>query len=175
MSSPGFVTVSPDLLDALSAVAGTENVITDPAGVETLSKDYYWYSPVLRKRLEERRASAVVKVSSLDVLRDVVSLAVKAGVPITPRGAATGNYGQCIPLYGGLVLDLSGLDAIVSIADGVVTAEPGARLSSIENAARAKGWELRCYPFDLDQGLAGRVHQRRLGWHRLDHLGRAPR
>jgi FAD/FMN-containing dehydrogenase len=146
MSSPGFVTVSPDLLDALSAVAGTENVITDPAGVETLSKDYYWYSPVLRKRLEERRASAVVKVSSLDVLRDVVSLAVKAGVPITPRGAATGNYGQCIPLYGGLVLDLSGLDAIVSIADGVVTAEPGARLSSIENEARAKGWELRCYP-----------------------------
>lgn len=146
MSSPGFVTVTSDLLDALSAVAGTENVITDPAGVETLSKDYYWYSPILRERLEERRASAVVKISSLEVLRDVVSLAAKAGVPMTPRGAATGNYGQCIPLYGGLVLDLSGMDAILSIADGVVTAEPGARLSAIEAAARPKGWELRCYP-----------------------------
>jgi len=146
MLSPGFISLSPDLLDALGAVAGTENVTSDPAGVETLSKDYYWYSPVLRERLEARKAAAAVKVSSLDVLRDVVSLAAKAGIPITPRGAATGNYGQCIPLYGGLVVDLSGMDGIVSIEDGVVTAEPGTRLAAIENAARPKGWELRCYP-----------------------------
>lgn len=146
MGSPGYVEISTDFLDALGAIAGTENVITDPAGVETLSKDYYWYSPVLRDRLESRHAAAAVKVSSLEVLREVVSLAVKAGLPITPRGAATGNYGQCIPLYGGLVVDLSGMDQILAIADGVVTTEPGARLSSIESAARAKGWELRCYP-----------------------------
>lgn len=146
MASLGFVDLSGDFLDALSAVAGTENVITDPAGVETLSKDYYWYSPVLKERLEPRRAAAAVKVSSLDVLRDVVSLAAKASIPITPRGAATGNYGQCVPLFGGLVIDLAGMDRLISIEDGVVTAEPGARLSTIENAARLKGWELRCYP-----------------------------
>lgn len=146
MASLGFVELTSDFLDALSAVAGTENVITDPAGVETLSKDYYWYSPVLKDRLETRRASAAVKVASLEVLREIVSLAAKAAVPITPRGAATGNYGQCIPLYGGLVVDLSGMDRLISIEEGVVTAEPGTRLSTIENAARPKGWELRCYP-----------------------------
>jgi FAD/FMN-containing dehydrogenase len=146
MVSPGFIALSPELLDALAAVAGTENVITDPAGLETLSKDYYWYSPVLKARLDERRASAAVKVGSREVLEEVIALAARAGVPITPRGAATGNYGQCIPLYGGLVVDLSGMDRILRIEDGVVTAEPGARLAAIENAARKSGWELRCYP-----------------------------
>lgn len=146
MPTPGFVPVSSGLIDALGAVAGTENVIVDDAGVETLSKDYYWYSPVLTKRLGDRRAAAAVKVSSLDVLREVVALAVAARVPLTVRGAATGNYGQCIPLYGGLVIDIGGMDEILSVADGVVTAEPGARLAVIENAARPLGWELRCYP-----------------------------
>lgn len=146
MHTPGFVSLSSDFLDALSAVAGTENVITDASGVETLSKDYYWYSPVLTRRLEDRRAAAAVKIDSLDVLQQVVALAVAERIPLTLRGAATGNYGQCIPLYGGLVLDLSAFNHILSIAEGVVTAEPGARLGAIENAARAQGWELRCYP-----------------------------
>lgn len=146
MPSPGFVSLSSELIESLCAVAGPESVIIDESGVETLSKDYYWYSPVLTPRLEERRAAAAVKVDSLQVLTDVVALAARARVPITVRGAATGNYGQCIPLYGGLVIDLSGMNRILSIEGDVVTAEPGARLATIENAARATGWELRCYP-----------------------------
>jgi FAD/FMN-containing dehydrogenase len=65
---------------------------------------------------------------------------------VVPRGAGTGNYGQCVPLYGGVVLDLARLDRIHSIENGVARVEPGARLGSIENAARAAGWELRCMP-----------------------------
>jgi len=147
MDNPGFVGISPDVLDELGGLAGTENVITDKAGVETFSKDYYWYSPVLLSRLERYHASAAVKVCSLDVLKDVVAVAVANGLPVTLRGAATGNYGQCIPLCGGVVIDLSGMDRVLGVtADGVITAEPGARLVTLENAARAKGWELRCYP-----------------------------
>lgn len=146
MPSPGFVAVSPALVDEFSAVAGPENVVLDPAGIESLSKDYYWYSPVLSARLKDRRASVAVKIDSLDVLRAVASVAVKARAPITLRGGATGNYGQCIPLYGGLVIDLSGMSRLIAIKDAVATAEPGVRLATIENAARAQGWELKCYP-----------------------------
>jgi FAD/FMN-containing dehydrogenase len=146
MHTPGFVAVSSDVVDELGGFAGTENVVTDPAGVETFSKDYYWYSPVLLGRLERYHASAAVKVCSLDVLKEVVTLAVAQGLPVTLRGAATGNYGQCIPLCGGIVVDLSGMDQILAVADGVVVCEPGTRLVTIENAARAKGWELRSYP-----------------------------
>jgi len=146
MPTPGFVEVPAEMIDELGAVAGTENVITDPAGVETFSKDYYWYSPVLLSRLEGYRASAIVRACSLEVLEAVVALAVARGLPVTLRGAATGNYGQCIPLCGGIVIDLSGMDRVLGVKDGVITAEPGARLVTLEQAARAQGWELRSYP-----------------------------
>ena len=34
------------------------------------------------------------------------------GVPLTVRGAGTGNYGQCVPLDGGVVMLTTGLQRI---------------------------------------------------------------
>ncbi|WP_221033127.1 FAD-binding oxidoreductase [Actomonas aquatica] len=146
MSTPGFVPLSATFIAALSDLLGADNVITSGKNLTTLSQDFYWYSPVLRERIGDRYAAAAAKVSSLDQLKQIVSLAVKERVPLTVRGGATGNYGQCVPLFGGLVLDLTGMDKIIDLSDGVVTAEPGARLGIIENQARPLGWELRCYP-----------------------------
>ena len=144
--TPGFVPVESSVIDELQVIVGYEQVITAEAEVETLSKDCYWYSPVLSNRLEARRASAVVKVSSVPELRTVLSIAYKNDLPVTLRGGATGNYGQCIPLCGGLVIDITGLDRIPSIEDGVVTTESGVRVINLERAVRAKGYELRCLP-----------------------------
>lgn len=125
---------------------GKERVITSPADVDAMSKDCYWYSPVLKDRLEDRRGAAVVKVGSVQALRSTLSLAYERNLPVTVRGGATGNYGQSIPLRGGLVVDITGMDRIIGIEDGVVTTEPGVRMISLERAVRAKGWELRCLP-----------------------------
>jgi FAD/FMN-containing dehydrogenase len=66
---------------------------------------------------------------------------------VTVRGSGTGNYGQAIPLEGGVVIDLALMDRILAIEpSGVAVCEPGARLITIENEARKAGWELRCYP-----------------------------
>jgi FAD/FMN-containing dehydrogenase len=111
-----------------------------------LSKDCYWYSPVLKARLDERRASAAVKVSTVADLKAVLAMAYRHDLPVTVRGGATGNYGQCIPLCGGLVVDISGLDRIISIGGGVVTTEPGVRVVNLERAVRAQGWEMKCLP-----------------------------
>lgn len=146
MSTPGFVPVPAELISELESLVGAENTVVSGKNLDTLSKDFYWYSPVLSDRIGDRIASVAVKVANLEQLTAVVSLAAKANIPITPRGGATGNYGQAVPLYGGLVIDLTAFDAILSIEDGVVTAEPGARLVIIENEARPLGWELRCYP-----------------------------
>lgn len=146
MPTPGFVSLSPSLLAELPTIVGSDNVVTEGKGLETLSKDFYWYSPVLTDRIGERVASAAVKVQSLEQLKQAAALAHADNIPITPRGAATGNYGQAVPLFGGLVIDLSGFDRIIDISEGVVTAEPGARLVHVENQARPLGYELRCYP-----------------------------
>lgn len=144
--SPGFVSVSPVLAEELRALVGAGQVVTAEAEVEALSKDCYWYSPVLKARLEDRRAAAAVKVATVAELKAVLAFAYRHDLPVTVRGGATGNYGQCIPLCGGLVVDVTGLDRIGPIEDGVVTAEPGVRVVNLERAVRARGWELRCLP-----------------------------
>ncbi len=130
----------------LRALLGAEHVIESGDSLETLSKDYYWYSPVLKRQLDDKRADLVARPGTIEELRQVIAACFQAGVPIVPRGAGTGNYGQCVPIYGGVVIDLARLDKIHSVAGGVVHAEAGARLGTIETVARAAGWELRCLP-----------------------------
>jgi hypothetical protein len=137
----------PDNLRAgLRALLGPENVVEGGDSLETLSKDFYWYSPVLRRQLDDKRAGLVARPGSIDELRKTVTACFEAGVPIIARGAGTGNYGQCVPLYGGVVIDFARLDRILSLDGGVARVEAGARMGPIETAARAAGWELRCMP-----------------------------
>lgn len=155
MTSSEFVPVSAELLDLLRSYVGPESVISDPASVLPASQDFYWYSPILKRQLSEKRADAIVKVPSREALSDVIAAAFAADVPITLRGAGTGNYGQSIPLKGGLLVDLSPMDQILGIADGVAHLEPGVRLQAIENAARPLGYELRCYPSTIVKATVG--------------------
>jgi FAD/FMN-containing dehydrogenase len=135
-----------ELKSELRALVGAGNLIDAGESLETLSKDFYWYSPVLRLQLDDKRADAAVRPGSLAELRAVVSACSRARVPVVPRGAGTGNYGQCVPLYGGVVIDLSRMDRILSLDGGVARVEAGARLGTIEAEARRAGWELRCMP-----------------------------
>jgi FAD/FMN-containing dehydrogenase len=139
--------IVPESLRAeLRTLLRPENVIESGESLETLSKDFYWYSPVLKRQLDDKRAELVARPGSIDEVRATIAACFRADVPVVPRGAGTGNYGQCVPLYGGVVIDLARLDRIHSVEGGVVRAEAGARLGTIEATARAAGWELRCLP-----------------------------
>jgi FAD/FMN-containing dehydrogenase len=131
----------------LGALLPPGRTITDDDQVERLSKDFYWYSPVLERQLHDKKADFAVAPESIDDLAATLAFAYAHDIPVTVRGAGTGNYGQAVPLFGGIVLDLARLDRIIEITpDGIIRAEPGARLGSLEEAARKVGWELRCYP-----------------------------
>ncbi len=89
-------------------------------------------------------------------VRGILRFCFARDIPVTPRGAGTGNYGQAIPLNGGVVLDLSLMDRIEAItADGVAVCEPGVRLGVLETQARTAGWELRCYPSTIVKASVG--------------------
>jgi FAD/FMN-containing dehydrogenase len=133
-----------------------ERFVTTPSVIERLSKDFYWYSPVLRPRLEDKRAEAVVQPINVDEVCSILRFCYEHNIPVTPRGAGTGNYGQAIPLHGGLVLDLSRMDRIESITpEGIAVCEPGVRLGVLETEARTQGWELRCYPSTIVKASLG--------------------
>ncbi len=133
-------------LEQFRAILGESNVLTEAETVEKLSKDFFWYSPKLKKELDHKRAAVVLKIDSRESLRKIVPICCREQIPLTVRGGGTGNYGQCIPLYGGAVLDLGGMNRLESIKDGVAKVEPGVRLVTIETEGRKLGWELRCMP-----------------------------
>ena len=137
-------------------VADPRRVITAAGAVDRLSHDFYWYSPVLRPQLAGKTGDVVVQPISLEEVLAILRFAGKNEIPVTVRGAGTGNYGQCVPLEGGIVLDLSLMDKLEQItADGVAVCQPGLRLAVLETEGRKKGWELRMYPSTLAKASIG--------------------
>src|SRR5580658_3500703 len=100
--------MSESLAAGLSEVIGDPvRILTAPALIERLSKDFYWYSPVLKRQLASKVGDVVVQPLDVEEILAIARFAGKSSIPVTVRGAGTGNYGQCIPLQGGIILDLA--------------------------------------------------------------------
>lgn len=125
---------------------GKVECTTDPMKIRIKSRDRYAVSPLLKQMLEGKKADVVVSPKTMDELLAVVRAAVKFKIPVTERGGGTANYGQSVPLRGGILLDMSGFAGLVFLRPGVVRAKAGTIIAAIEDAARAIGWELRFHP-----------------------------
>jgi FAD/FMN-containing dehydrogenase len=133
------------------------------ARVERLSQDFYWFSPVLKRQLDGLRADAVARPRTEAEIAAIVGACATAGVPITVRGSGTGNYGQCMPLHGGVILDLSAYNQLSWVRPGVGRAQAGIRMGEFDRQARAlfgaeSGWELRCVPSTFRSATLGGLY-----------------
>ncbi|QPC92421.1 FAD-binding oxidoreductase [Mesorhizobium sp. INR15] len=128
----------------------------NPAIVQQKSRDFYWYSPVLKRQLDHVTGDLIVTPrNEAEVIR-VLAACHRHGVPVTPRGSGTGNYGQAMPLSGGVVLNLAEMNEIRSIGPGCVVTGPGAVLAEIDKATRAhSGQELRLSPSTYNTASIG--------------------
>jgi FAD/FMN-containing dehydrogenase len=118
-----------------------------PGLVKQKSRDFYWYSPVLKRQLDDVTADLVVTPQDEAEVIRIMKACYALGVPITPRGSGTGNYGQAMPLAGGVVLNLAAMNKVKAISSGRVTAEAGAILAHIDRDTRAKvQQEIRLHP-----------------------------
>jgi FAD/FMN-containing dehydrogenase len=149
--------MDPRHIAELISITGDESrVLTQPLVVGQLSRDFYWYSPVLRKLLDGKVAEVVIQPLGATEIQSLLRYCYDRNIPVTVRGAGTGNYGQAVPLQGGAVLDLTRMDQIEEIQpDGVAVCQPGVRLGALENEARKLGWELRCYPSTVVKSSLG--------------------
>lgn len=120
--------------------------ILAPDQVAKLSKDYYHFSPILAAQLADKAGDLVVRPKNEDEVLKVAQVCVSSRLPLTVRGAGTGNYGQAIPLAGGIILDMSEMSAVKWIKPGRACVEPGAKLAAIDRIARPQGWEIRMAP-----------------------------
>ncbi|MDD4004318.1 MAG: FAD-linked oxidase C-terminal domain-containing protein [Elusimicrobiaceae bacterium] len=90
----------------LAAEAGRENVSSDQTSLALYSYD---------SSLGRARPEGVVRITDWRKLQPVVKILYDAGVPFVPRAAATSLSGGCVPLKGGVVLNLAPLTGIIEI------------------------------------------------------------
>jgi FAD/FMN-containing dehydrogenase len=133
-------------LDALIADLGDMPVTTEPGVVRRRSRDFFWYSPILNQQLHGKSADVLVTPRSEGDVIKVAAACAKRRVPLTVRAAATGNYGQAVPLQGGVLLDMTAMDRVLWWKPGVLRAQAGARMHEIDALTRPGGWELRMHP-----------------------------
>jgi FAD/FMN-containing dehydrogenase len=141
---------------ALKSRLGGIKTEDNPALVRQKSRDFYWYSPTLKRQLDAVTADIVVSPKSEAEVLQTLAAAFKLGIPITPRGTGTGNYGQAMPLSGGIVLDLSGFNAVKHIAPGLVVTEPGAVMAAVDRETRPhSSQEIRLHPSTYNTASLG--------------------
>ena len=134
---------------------GPAAVSADPSRIDRLSVDWAHMSPILAEQLPAGRADLIVTPSTADHIPLILKHCYEMRVPITPRGTGLGNYGQAIPLHGGLLLDISACRAVVEIGDGWVNAEAGARMRDLDVAVHGTGQELTIYPSTKGSTVGG--------------------
>jgi FAD/FMN-containing dehydrogenase len=130
----------------LLADLGDVPVVTEMGVVRRKSRDFFWYSPILNKQLHGLSADIIVEPrDDADVVRTLAAC-FKRRIPVTPRGGATGNYGQAVPLQGGVLMDMGRLTKVELIRPGIARLGAGGRMDHIDAALRPHGWELRQHP-----------------------------
>jgi FAD/FMN-containing dehydrogenase len=108
--------------------------------------DYHWYSPILAEQLQGKRPDLVLRPRDLAEVLQLAAVCARHRVPLTVRGGGTGNYGQCVPLHGGIVMDATALDRVLQIEPGWATVQTGVLLYDLNQAARRGGQQLRMWP-----------------------------
>ncbi|MBW0002900.1 MAG: FAD-binding oxidoreductase, partial [Hyphomicrobiales bacterium] len=133
-------------MDAFRRDVADVPVIDEQRVVRLRSRDFFWYSPVLNEQLHGLAADIIaVPRDEADVMR-VARACARHRIPLTPRGGGTGNYGQAVPLAGGVLLDLTELNVIEWHKAGVLRVAAGAKMVDIDMALKGHGWELRMHP-----------------------------
>ncbi len=105
-------TPRPTLLGTeLRAILGPgARVLDDPDQLEC-----YAYDASFEAMLTPRRPEVVVQPRHVEDVGRTMAFAWKNRIPVTPRGAATGQAGGALPAKGGIVVDVSGLNQIVEL------------------------------------------------------------
>ncbi len=113
----------------LSRLLSKGKVKTDP-------EDLYSYASDSIRYYAKNNPDAVILPSTAEDVSTVIKYASKNSIPVTPRGAGSGLAGGCVPVDGGIVIDMKRMNSIVEVNRGNMTAitEAGTVLSNFHRA-----------------------------------------
>lgn len=132
------------LIQALQAVVGSDNIITNADELAPYGRDSYSYH-------SGPPPHVVVFASSTEQVASIVKLAGSYKCPIIARGAGTSLEGHTTTPMGGIVLDMSRMDAVLTVreADMDCDVQAGVVWSHLNEALKPRGlW----FPVDPGPG-----------------------
>ncbi|MGQ0826140.1 MAG: FAD-binding oxidoreductase [Actinomycetota bacterium] len=128
-----------DVLAKQLGETGAE-VVDAPSVISEASRD--WWPLAMIWALDNQvaaRASVVVRPSSTEQVPAVLALCNEARVPVTPAAGRSGVCGASVPVFGGVLLDLTALSGIVDVdtVSMLVDVRPGTFGDVFEDQLRA--------------------------------------
>ncbi|MDP2268408.1 MAG: FAD-binding protein, partial [Deltaproteobacteria bacterium] len=127
--------ITAEIKKTISAIVGAVNVLD--SDVERFA---YSYDASFMPLLPANQPDIVVRPLTTGEVSQVMAVAYQHAIPVTPRGAASGRTGGCVPLRGGISLSLDRMTKIVELDEKnmAVTAEAGVRTFDLYNCCAAK-------------------------------------
>jgi glycolate oxidase len=137
------------IVEALQGIVGEGNVLVGQEALEPYSHD----ETVGLQASPE----VVVKVTSAQQVSEVLKLAQRERIPVTPRGAGYGLSGGAVAVRGGVILSMEKMSRILEIdrENLMVTVEPGVITGDIHRAVEAEGLFYPPDPASLDSCSIG--------------------
>jgi glycolate oxidase len=142
-----------NILDALRQISGPGNVIIDESLLEPYSHDEYAEKEIRRFPV------CVVRPRNTSEVSEILQLANKHKIPVTPRGGGTGLCGGCVPISGGIVLSLERMKRIIEIdtANLMAVVEAGVTLKEFYEAIEGSGLLFPPHPGDEGAQIGGLI------------------
>ena len=90
----------------------------------------------------EETPEVVLKVTSAEQISKILKYANENLIPVVVRGSGTGLVGACVPLYKGIVIDMTMMNHIIGIDEKnlILETEPGVLLMEIYEYVEPKGY-----------------------------------
>jgi len=149
--TPRYAPVTPAILRELRGLLGSQYVLVDQEKIETYSHDEtdateYGHYP-----------EVVVLPTTTEQVAQVVKLANRERIPITPRGAGSGLSGGAIPHMGGMVLSLEKMNHLVELDrdNMVAVVEAGMVTNDLAMYVQERGLFFAGYPMSLQTCVIG--------------------
>jgi len=144
--------ISQPILKEIKQIVGEKNVLFDqPDKMAAYSHDEV-ADPAYAHMPE-----VVIKPSSADEISEIMKIANKYKIPVTPRGAGSGLSGGAVPAYGGVVLSFEKMNRILEVDKDnlVVVVEPGVVTNEINNLVKDDGLFYAGYPMSVETCFIG--------------------
>jgi len=149
--------ITPAFLNALGRACTT--VVTDEESLVDASRD--WWPLGIQWQYDDvvaARAAAVAAPSSSQEVADVLRVCSAYRVPVTTAGGRSGVNGGSVPVFGGVVLDTTGLAGIVDVDTVSLTVDvlPGTNGGAFERELRDRhGLTCGHWPQSIDISTVG--------------------